>query len=99
MLKQEKKVEAAVEKIEYEKDGQWGGYNLTRRRDGLWIFGVWSAISGRMSGRVVLLQAPDWLEIKDAADLDTDCDGMTKAERLIAYGREVRCVCRGYRVQ
>lgn len=99
MQAQEKKVEAAVEVIEYMQDDEFGEYGLTRRPDGLWEYVTYSAVQGELCGLVVLLRAPSWLDVEDKADLDTDCDGETKAECLIEYGQEVRIIRRGFIVQ
>jgi len=86
--------------IKYERDGEWGGYTLEQRLDGLWRFESWSAVQGTRSGRVVVIQEPDNMDIKDEADLDTVYYGtLTKAEYIIYYGQHVRCLHRGWIIQ
>lgn len=90
----------AAEIITYRKDGEWSGYTLERRPDGLWRYEGHSQIQGCTSGRIVILEAPPGLEIIDEADLDTlytEC--MSKAEYLKTHGREVRCLRRGHSVR
>lgn len=85
--------------IRYQKDGEWSGYSLKQREDGLWIYEQWAAIQGCASGRRVVIREPEGMDIKDEADLDTlYTNGMSKAEYLKIHGVEVRCLHRGYMV-
>jgi len=86
--------------IEYEATGEWSGYTLAQRPDGLWRYEQWSAYQGSNTGRIVLLQPPQGWTVEDEADLDTRvAPDMSKAEELLGYGREVRCLRRGHLVQ
>ena len=78
-----------------------GGYTLSQAPIGLWRYEQYSAIQGRISGRVVLLQPPQWWEVEDEADMErlTYNPAATKAEMLIHHGREIRWLRTGYRVQ
>lgn len=85
--------------ISYSKDGEWGGYQLRQRKDGLWRYERWNRIQGNTTGRVVVVRPPEGLKIADEADMETlYTDVLTKAEFLILMGTEVRCVRRGYLV-
>ena len=90
-----------MEAITYEWNGQWGGYKLQSRHDGLWKLESWSRIQGATTGRVVILEAPPGLDIKDTADLATvyTVGGHNKADYLIEMSREVRCLKRGIEVK
>ncbi len=89
------------ELINYRRDGEWSGYTLQERPDGLWRYENWSRIQGQTSGRVVILRPPAGWNVKDEADMDScrENPAATQAEMLIHNGQEVRCLRRGYRVQ
>lgn len=92
---------AATKGITYTHEGEWSGYTLQQREDGLWRYDCHSQVQGCTTGRVTIIEAPEGLGILDEADLDTAyTKGQhSKADYLIAMGREVRCLRRGYPVR
>ena len=86
--------------ISYAKRGDWSGYTLEQRPDGYWRYESSSRIQGCPSGRVAVLEAPPDLTVDDEADLDTLYTAwVIKAEYLRVYGKEIRCLRRGYIVR
>lgn len=83
------------ELIEYTKQYEWGGFTLTERPDGLWIYDQYSMVQGQTSGRRVVIRPPSGWTAEDEADMDTlyGCD--TNAVQLIHNGQEMRCLRRG----
>ena len=85
--------------IEYKWSGEWAGFSLTERADGLWTFEQWSQVQGSTTGRRVVLEPPDEWTVVDEADMDTRSNGFSKAEKLANFGTEVRCLRKGFKVQ
>ena len=86
--------------IEYEVKRNWSGYTLKEKDGGEWIYEQWSKVQGCRTGRKAIIRCPHDLEIKDVEDMDTRYNGWpSKAEYLVEYGEEVRCLRKGCIVQ